>query len=89
MTDAETEAYVAGEGLPTGIGIDYPAVFFDWSMAGFAWETNDAPSHDATGAYSAEVTTGPQLGQVFYRGRAEDGSGHPLDATTQTAFTVK
>jgi hypothetical protein len=89
LTSVEQQAFLAGNGLPPGVGLDQITVKMDWKL-------NDGPTttladgqilHDAPGAYHAIITTAA-AGSVEYRGYSLDGAGNPLASTPAYTFAV-
>jgi hypothetical protein len=82
LTEQERIAFLAGNGLPVGVGIDQTTVMMDYKLNDGTSTTLSGASigQDATGAYHAVITlTAP--GSWTYRGYSVDGGGNPVAAT--------
>lgn len=87
ITPAETDAYLAGNGLPANTGIDQTIVQMDLIVNSGPLTTilNAAIVHDGLGMYHALVTAS-QPGIYRYRGYSLDGSNNPIASTAEQSF---
>lgn len=87
LTEQEEDAFLAGQGLPQGVGVDQTAVFMDWKVNGGAVTTLSGGSviHDGTGAYHGIITVAV-AGTYEYRGYSKDGSSNAVAATPTGVF---
>ena len=87
LTNAELATFLAGGGLPAGIGVTPATVSFDYAIGQAAKTTltGSQITTDATGAYhvNLNVTT---AGQWRYRGYGVDGSANPVACTPDVSF---
>jgi hypothetical protein len=89
LTPTELFTFLNGGGLPAGVGVDQTTVKFDYAINNGPTQTLSGASisHDATGAYHANVTV-TEAGDWKYRGYSLDGSGNPVAATATQHFTA-
>lgn len=92
LTPAEIAAFVAGNGLPAGVGVDQPVVECELELpTGSGWTeqilTGASVVHDALGEYHVLVTAA-NPGTYSYRGFSVDGGGNPLASSRKMSFTA-
>lgn len=90
LTDQEQAAYMAGDGLPDGIGTSPADVLADYQPSGGAVRTLEAPDvvEDAEGAFHIIITAdGPGIWK--YRGRGLDDDGNAIAATEWHVFQAE
>jgi hypothetical protein len=82
LTEQERNAFLAGSGLPAGVGIDQTTVMMDYKLNDGTPTTLSGASiiHDAAGAYHAVITLATR-GSWKYHGYSVDGGGNPVAAT--------
>lgn len=86
LTTTEQAAFLAGQGLPDGVGVDQPVVSVVWGPENTTI-TGSGVSHDATGAYSAQVTPAA-AGLYGYKGYATGLDGSAIAATLPAGFAI-
>lgn len=84
LTAEEYATFLAGGGLPAGVGVDPVTVMFRYKLNGVT--VNVAPVKDATGLYHAVIPV-TQAGDYEWQGYGEDAGGNPFAAMTPRHFT--
>ena len=78
LTNTEYATFVAGGGLPTGVGIDPVSVLFRYKLDNGP-PTSTTPTKDAVGLYHATITVSAP-GDYEWQGYAQDGSANAVAA---------
>ena len=90
LTTLELARFLAGAGLPSGVGSSPNTVLFNYWAGGevktqLTTSTTPPIVQDATGAYHVNLPiTVP--GPWYYQGIGQDGSGNPVGATRRYLF---
>lgn len=84
LTAQEYATFIAGGGLPAGVGIDPTTVLFHYKLNGVV--TSVTPTRDAAGLYHANITVAAP-GDYEWQGYGEDGGGNPFAAMSPRHFT--
>jgi hypothetical protein len=85
LTLGEDLAFLAGGGLPAGVGVDQTTVTFHYAVNNAATVTTTVSAHDTTGAYHGMITV-TEPGDYRYWGSSVDGSSNPVAATQSNHF---
>ncbi len=89
LTEVEREAFVAGKGLPAGIGHDPTKVKFEQTPEGGATTSTEAGVvKDAVGAYHYVLTPSTE-GTLRWRGLGLNGASEIVEATPYEALNVE
>lgn len=93
LSAQETQTFLAGGGLPSGVGVDPATVLFDYQAPASSLITLTAASvppvvRDAAGAYHVELVV-QTPGLWWFRGRGLDSSADPLAATFKQQFLAQ
>lgn len=86
---AEIAAFLAGNGLPDGAGIDPDLVFFDYAppRAAIVTLTGDSIDEDETGAWHVPLPVVTR-GDWLFRARATNSDGTPFAETAVKHLTA-
>lgn len=90
LTAAERTAFLAGRGLPEGVGVPQDSVWFEWEREGEGYLntlTGARVIEDAPGEYRVQITADRE-GSYKYRGFARRPDGTALAASHWTRFSA-
>lgn len=97
LTPTEDGAFLAGQGLPEGVGVDAAIAFFDFKTATVAGQwgepstlTGGDITRAAPGEYFTDLPVVSMVAKTTYRysGRGIDDDAQPLVATLPREFDV-
>jgi hypothetical protein len=89
LNATEEERFIAGFGLPSGVGFDPTTVFADVQQPGETAPKTRAGAEvvkDAVGAYHTIILVAAD-GLYYCRGRGQNSLGEPVAATPDHAFS--
>jgi hypothetical protein len=87
LTATETSTFLAGGGLPAGVGVDPASVLFHYKINGALPALTATTTKDATGLYHAVITP-TEAGDYEWQGYGQDGGGNAVAAMSPRHFLV-
>jgi hypothetical protein len=90
LTEQELARFLAGEGLPNGVGVDPNIVFLEYQQPNDSKgkrKEGEEVVRDGSGEYHVVMPVGMDAAGVWqWRGRGEDEDGSPFACTPPQSF---